>query len=283
MGLFGIAEILINLERHAGWSLTAAVGKHNPTPDELRQAWPAVLRGTRVGAVLGVLPGGGALLSSFAAYAVEKKAAKDPSRFGQGAIEGVAGPESANNAGAQTSFIPLLTLGIPSNPVMALMLGAMMIQGITPGPRVIDEQPELFWGIVASMWLGNLMLVIINLPLIGIWVRFLRTPYRLLFPSILFLCSIGAYSLNSAPFELGLMAFFGVVGYLFYKLGCEPAPLILAMILGPHMEEHLRRALLLSYGDPLVFVERPISLGLLIASALLVAIFVTPALRKARG
>jgi TctA family transporter len=282
MGLFGVAEILINLEKHDNRYIGTVIGRLMPTREEFRQATPAVLRGTVIGALLGILPGGGALLASFAAYAFEKKVAADPSRFGQGAIEGVAAPESANNAGAQTSFIPLLTLGIPSNPVMALMIGAMMIQGIAPGPQVMTQQPDLFWGIIASMWLGNLMLVIINLPLVGIWVTFLKVPYRLLFPSILLLCAIGSYSLNSSATEVGLMALFGLLGYVFYKLECEPAPLILGFILGPMMEENLRRALIVSHGDPLVFVNRPISLTLLILAGLLLLLIVLPAFRKTR-
>jgi TctA family transporter len=282
MGLFGVAEILVNLERPDSRYLGAVIGSLMPTRAEFRQAYPAVLRGTVLGAMLGLLPGGGALLSSFASYALEKRIAKDPSRFGNGAIEGVAGPESANNAGAQTSFIPLLTLGIPSNPVMALMIGAMMIQGIAPGPQVMTQQPDLFWGIIASMWVGNLMLVIINLPLVGIWVTFLKVPYRLLFPSILLLCAIGSYSLNSSASEVGLMALFGFLGYLFYKLGCEPAPLILGFILGPMMEENLRRAMIVSHGDPTVFVTRPISLTLLVMAGVLLLLVVLPSFRKTR-
>jgi putative tricarboxylic transport membrane protein len=283
MGLFGIAEILTNLEKPENRYIGAVIGSLMPTRDEFRQAAPAVLRGTVLGSLLGILPGGGALLASFAAYAFEKKVAADPSRFGHGAIEGVAAPESANNAGAQTSFIPLLTLGIPSNPVMALMIGAMMIQGIAPGPQVMTQQPDLFWGIIASMWIGNLMLVIINLPLVGIWVTFLKVPYRILFPSILLLCAIGAYSLNSSSSEVGLMALFGFLGYVFYKLDCEPAPLILGFILGPLMEENLRRALIVSHGDATVFVTRPISLTLLTMAALLLLLVVLPAFRKTRA
>ena len=282
MGLFGITEILINLERKESRSVGAVIGSLMPTREEFRQAFPAVLRGTAVGSILGVLPGGGALLSSFAAYALEKKIAKDPSRFGHGAVEGVAGPESANNAGAQTSFIPLLTLGIPSNPVMAIMVGAMMIHGIQPGPQVMTEQPKLFWGIIASMWVGNFMLVIINLPLVGIWVRLLMVPYRMLYPAILLLCAIGVYGVNNSWVEVAITAGFGVVGYIFYKLGCEPAPLVLALVLGPLMEENLRRALLISRGDPTVFVQRPISGVLLLMAALLVIAFVMPALRGTR-
>ena len=282
MGLFGFAEILANLEKKDDRKIGATIGKLWPTREEFRKAWPAVLRGTTIGSVLGVLPGGGALLSSFAAYAFEKKISKDPSQFGHGAVEGVAAPESANNAGAQTSFIPLLTLGIPSNPVMALMIGAMMIQGIAPGPQVMTQQPELFWGIIASMWIGNLMLVVINLPMIGMWVQLLKVPYRLLFPSILLLCSIGVFSLNNSGFEVGLTALFGLLGYVFYKLGCEPAPLVLGFILGPLMEENLRRALLLSRGDPLVFVQRPISLVLLLMAVALLLLVILPNFRKTR-
>jgi TctA family transporter len=282
MGLFGVAEIIANLEKKEHRSLGAIIGSLMPSREEIRMSIKPMLRGTGLGSLLGVLPGGGALLASFAAYSFEKKMAKDPSRFGKGAVEGVAGPEAANNAGAQTSFIPMLTLGIPSNPVMALMIGAMTIQGIAPGPRVMTQQPELFWGIIASMWLGNLMLVIINLPLIGIWVRLLRVPYRMLFPMILILCAIGVYGINSSAFEVGMTVLFGILGYLFYKLGCEPAPMLLGFILGPLMEENLRRALVLSRGDPMVFLQRPISLGLLLAATALLLLVVLPTFRKTR-
>ena len=230
-----------------------------------------------------MLPGGGAMLSSFASYTLEKKIASDPSRFGKGAIEGVAGPEAANNAGAQTSFIPLLTLGIPSNAVMAMIVEAMMIHGIAPGPRVMIEQPELFWGLIASMWIGNLMLVMLNLPLIGIWIRLLAVPYRWLFPAILLFCCIGTYSINSSTFDLVMTAGFGLLGYFFRKLECEPAPLILGFILGPMMEESLRRALLITQGNPAVFFTRPISLGMLIAAAVLLLLTIIPAFRRTRG
>jgi len=222
------------------------------------------------------------LLASFAAYSLEKKIAKDPSRFGKGAIEGVAGPESANNAGAQTSFIPVLTLGLPTNPVMALMVGAMMIHGIAPGPQVMTERPELFWGMVASMWVGNLFLVLLNLPLIGIWVKLLSVPYRLLYPAILLFCCIGVYSLNNNAIDVGLALLFGLLGYLFIKLDCEPAPLLIALVLGPMMEENLRRAMTLSRGDPTVFFSRPLSLGLLIVAAVLLLMVVLPVVRKKR-
>ena len=229
------------------------------------------MRGTLIGSVLGVLPGGGATLSAFAGYVLEKKMARDPSRFGKGAIEGVAGPEAANNAGAQTSFIPMLTLGIPGNAVMALMIGALTIHGIQPGPQVMTERPALFWGMVASMWLGNLMLVVINLPLIGIWVQLLKVPYRLLYLAILLFCAIGVYTLNNNAFEVILTAVFGVLGYVLIRLECEPAPMLLGFILGPLMEENLRRAMRMSSGDPMIFLNRPISLGLLIAAVLLLA------------
>ena len=283
MGLFGFAEIVLNLE---------ATGKREVmrtrleglwlTLSQLRQAAPAVLRGTALGSILGVLPGGGAMLSSFASYSIEKKLARDPSRFGHGAIEGVAGPESANNAGAQTSFIPLLTLGIPENAVMAMMVGAMTIHDIQPGPQVMTSNPQLFWGLIASMWIGNLMLVVLNLPLIGIWIRLLTVPYRLLYPAILLFCSIGVYTVNDTSFDLVQTAFFGAIGVLFAKLECEPAPLLLGFVLGPMMEENLRRALLLSRGDPTVFATRPISAGLLAAAILLVLVIALPNLRRQR-
>jgi putative tricarboxylic transport membrane protein len=233
--------------------------------------------------VLGLLPGGGAMLASFAAYSVEKKVAKDPSRFGKGAIEGVAGPESANNAGAQTSFIPLLTLGIPENAVMALMVGAMTIHNIQPGPQVMTSNPSLFWGLVASMWVGNLMLVVLNLPMIGIWIKLLQVPYRLLYPAILLFCGIGVYSTNNASLDVVMTAIFGFLGVVFVKLECEPAPLLLGFVLGPLMEENLRRAMLLSRGDPTVFFTRPISLAMLIAAAGLLLLIIIPNFRKTRA
>jgi TctA family transporter len=232
--------------------------------------------------LLGVLPGGGAVLGSFAAYTLEKKISRVPQRFGQGAIEGVAAPESANNAGAQTSFIPMLTLGLPSNAVMALMIGAMTIHGITPGPQVMSERPELFWGMIASMWIGNVLLVVLNLPLIGVWVKLLSVPYRLLYPAILLFCCIGVYSINNSAVDLVIALFFGALGYLFIKFDCEPAPLLLGFVLGPMMEENLRRALVLSRGDPTVFFTRPLSLGLLIVAAALLIVVVFPAVRKTR-
>ncbi|KIU45121.1 MULTISPECIES: tripartite tricarboxylate transporter permease [Pseudomonas] len=283
MGIFGIAEIIANLERSRGQPpQVARVGSLMPTREDYRRSWKPMLRGTGLGAVLGVLPGGGAMLGAFASYMVEKRIARHPERFGQGAIEGVAGPESANNAGAQTSFIPMLVLGLPSNAVMALMAGAMMIHGIVPGPQVIDERPELFWGLIVSMWIGNLLLLVLNLPLVGIWVRLLSVPYRLLYPSILLFCCIGVYSVNNSLFDVLLTVAFGLLGYLFIKLRCEPAPLLLGYLLGPLMEENLRRAMLLSRGDPTVFVTRPLSLTLLILCVLAVGLMLIPRVRATR-
>jgi TctA family transporter len=284
MGLFGLTEVIANLEGPAGSReiVSRKVTGLMPTRADLRMAFPAMVRGTAIGSALGVLPGGGALLSSFTAYVVEKKIAKDPSRFGRGAIEGVAGPESANNAGAQASFIPMLTLGVPSNAVMAMMIGALLIQGIAPGPQVVTRQPELFWGLIASMWLGNLMLVIINLPLIGIWVSLLRVPYRMLFPAILLFCAIGVYSVSNATFDVLLTAGFGLFGYVLLKLGFEPAPMLMGLILGPMMEENMRRAMTVSRGNPMVFIERPLSATLLSIAAALLLIVIVPNVRRGR-
>jgi TctA family transporter len=284
IGIFGIAEIITNLTRPAEERALVAqrISRLWPTREDFRRSVPAVLRGTALGAVLGVLPGGGATLSAFAAYALEKKSARDPAQFGRGAVEGVAGPESANNAGAQTSFIPMLTLGIPGNAVMALMIGALTIHGIQPGPQIMSERPGLFWGMIASMWIGNAMLLVINLPLIGIWVRMLNVPYRILFPCILVLCCVGAYSAQPNPTILMLTAAFALLGYIFLKLGCEGAPFILGFVLGPLMEENLRRSMVLSGGDPSVFVTRPISLGLLLATLGLVLVIAVPRLRRTR-
>jgi TctA family transporter len=253
-----------------------------PTREDWKRMIAPILRGTAVGSALGILPGSGSILGAFAAYSIEKKVSRNRAQFGKGAIEGVAAPESANNAGAQTSFIPMLTLGIPSNPVMALMVGAMIIQGIQPGPSVITEQPALFWGIVVSMWIGNLFLLILNLPLIGLWVRMIMIPYRLLYPAILVFCAIGVFSLRNSEFDVYLMALFGILGYVFSKLGCEAAPMLLAFILGPLMEEFLRRAMLLSRGDPLVFVQRPISATLLGIAVLAMTAVLLPSFGKTR-
>jgi putative tricarboxylic transport membrane protein len=284
IGVFGIGEVIANLRRpeRERTLVSGRIAQLWPSRDDVRLAWPAVLRGTALGSLLGILPGGGATLSSFAAYVMEKKVARDPSRFGRGAIEGVAGPESANNAGAQTSFIPMLTLGIPGNAVMALMIGALTIHGIQPGPQVMNERPELFWGMVASMWIGNLMLVVINLPLIGLWVQLLRVPYRLLSLGILMACAIGVYTVNNSTFEVLLAAGFGVLGFIFIRLNCEPAPMLLGFVLGPLMEENLRRAMRISSGDPFIFVERPISLALLIAALALLILVALPAIRAKR-
>jgi TctA family transporter len=283
MGMFGLAEIIANLELKGTREVfTGKVKNLFPTRTDFKRAWPAVLRGTALGSFLGILPGGGSILSAFGSYTVEKKISKHPEQFGKGAIEGVAGPESANNAGAQTSFIPMLTLGIPGNAVMALMIGALMIQGIAPGPQVMTEKPELFWGLIASMWIGNAMLVILNLPLIGMWIKLLTVPYRYLYPSILVFMAVGVFSLSNNPFDLVVMAVFGLLGYICTKLECEPAPMILGFILGPLMEENLRRAMLLSRGDPTVFITKPISAGFIIASLILLVIVALPALRKKR-
>ena len=285
MGIFGFAEIMRNLEVTVKRSLVPGhVGKVLPTKEDLKVCAAPIARGTILGSLLGVLPGGGALLASFASYTVEKKLAgeKADPPFGSGNIRGVAGPESANNAGAQTSYIPMLTLGIPSNAVMALMIGAMMIHDIVPGPQVMTSNPSLFWGFIVAMWLGNLFLIVLNLPMVGIWIQMLKVPYRLLYPAILVFCCIGVYSINNNVWDVWMTVFFGFVGYLFYKLGCEPAPLVLGFILGPMMEENLRRALLLSRGDPTVFLTSPISCGFLLAALFLVVIVALPALRKTR-
>ncbi len=286
MGVFGFGEIITNLGQpeESREVFTKDVKGLWPTKQDFKDAWPAVVRGTALGSILGVLPGGGALLASFAAYTVEKKVPmkKGEVPFGQGNIRGVAGPESANNAGAQTSFIPMLTLGIPPNAVMALMVGAMTIKGIQPGPQVMTSNPQLFWGLIASMWVGNAMLVILNLPLIGIWIKLLTVPYRFLFPAIMVFCSIGLYTLNNSSFDVYAGALFAVVGYAFYKLGCEPAPLLLGFILGPMMEENLRRALLLSRGDWTTFMTRPLSAGLLVAALLMVVVVMLPSIKSKR-
>ena len=273
VGLFAVAEIATNLERREPQTAyTGALTSIMPNAAELaRSFWPA-LRGTGVGAFFGLLPGTGPALSSFAAYMLEKKIAREPARFGKGAIEGVAAPEAANNAAAQASFIPTLTLGIPGTAVMTLMLGAMVMQGVTPGPQVVTGNPELFWGIVASMWIGNLMLLVLNLPLVGVWVRLLRIPYRWLFPCVVMFCCIGNYSVNNNPVDVYLCAALGVFGYVLAKLECEPAPLLLGYVLGPLMEEHLRRAMLLSRGDPTVFFTRPISLVFMVATLLVLVV-----------
>lgn len=282
MGMFGLAEIIRNLEHEEGRSAMAKIASLMPTKEDWKRMIAPILRGTAIGSAVGILPGSGSILGSFAAYSLEKKVSKHRAQFGKGAIEGVAAPESANNAGAQTSFIPMLTLGIPSNPVMALMVGAMIIQGIQPGPSVIREQPALFWGIIVSMWIGNLFLIILNLPLIGMWVRLIMVPYQLLYPAILVFCGIGVFSLKNTEVDIYFMALFGALGYLLSKLGCEPAPMLLAFILGPLMEEYLRRAMLLSRGDPMVFLRRPISATLLGLAVLAMCTVLIPAFSKTR-
>jgi putative tricarboxylic transport membrane protein len=283
MGVFGYAEIMRNLEQESSRAIVhAKLTGLMPTWADLKASSGAILRGTGIGSMLGILPGGGAVIAAFAAYTFEKKIAKDPSRFGRGAIEGVAAPESANNAAAQTSFIPLLTLGIPPNAVMALMVGAMMIHGIVPGPQVMTKQPELFWGMIASMWVGNLMLVIINLPMVGLWVRLLRVPYRMLFPAIIIFCAIGVYSINNSAFDIVMTGLFGVVGYWLVKHDFEPAPMLLGFVLGPMLEENLRRAMLIARGDPSTFITRPISGTLIALAVLLLALAVLPLLRSKR-
>ena len=283
MGVFGFAEIIANLEQKENReTFTDHVTNLFPTKEDFKRMIPAILRGTLLGSALGILPGGGAALASFAAYSLEKKTSKYAHEFGKGAIEGVAGPESANNAAAQTSFIPLLTLGIPPNAVMALMVGAMTIHNIQPGPQVMTSNPALFWGLIASMWIGNFMLIVLNLPMIGIWVKLLTVPYRYLYPAILTFCCIGVYSVQNTTFDVFQTAAFGVIGYLFIKLKCEPAPLLLGFVLGPMMEENFRRSLLLSRGAFSVFVTRPLSLGLLIAAAILVTIVAMPSIKAKR-
>lgn len=283
MGLFGICDIINSLEKREKRDIlkTKLTGLWLKMAD-LKAAAPAVVRGTLLGSLFGILPGGGAILASFTAYMVEKKSSRHPETFGKGNICGVAGPESANNAAAQTSFVPLLTLGIPPNVVLAMMAGAMMIHGIQPGPRVITSNPALFWGVIVSMWLGNLILVLLNLPLVGIWVRLLSVPYRLLFPAILLFCCIGLYSVNNNTFDIGLTALCGLLGYVFHKLECEPAPLILGFVLGPMMEENLRRCMLLSRGDATVFLTRPLSLAFLVLAAAMLIVVALPNIRRSR-
>jgi hypothetical protein len=283
MGLFGFAEIMLNLEqKEKRETFLKKVTNLWPSKSDFKRMIAPILRGTLLGSVLGILPGGGAALASFGAYSLEKKVSKYSAEFGKGAIEGVAAPESANNAAAQTSFIPLLTLGIPPNAVMALMVGAMTIHNIQPGPQVMTSNPALFWGLIASMWIGNLMLIILNLPMIGVWVKLLTIPYRHLYPAILVFCCIGVYSVNNTTFDIYLTAAFGVVGYLFNKLECEAPPLLLGFVLGPMMEENFRRALLLSRGDFTVFVTRPLSASLLFVAVILIALVSVPAFKKTR-
>src|SRR5947209_11635864 len=283
MGVFGYAEIMRNLEQTESRDLVQAkITGLWPTMKDFKDSSGAIARGTLLGSILGILPGGGAVIAAFAAYTFEKKISKNPEKFGRGAIEGVAAPESANNAAAQTSFIPLLTLGIPPNAVMALMVGAMTIHGIVPGPQVMTKQPELFWGMISSMWIGNLMLVVINLPLVGLWVSLLRVPYRLLYPSIIVFCCIGIYSINNSPTDVLISALFGLIGFWLVKHDFEPAPMLLGFVLGPLMEENLRRAMLIARGDASVFMTRPISAILLQIAFALLLVAATPKIRERR-
>ena len=283
MGMYGVGEIVNNLEKKETRDVMLKhVSGLKLSWSEFKQIVPSILRGTGIGSFLGILPGGGAVLSSFAAYAIEKKLSKNPIPFGEGAIEGVAGPEAANNAGAQTSFIPMLTLGIPSNPTMAIMIGAMMIHSIQPGPAVLTEQPALFWGLIVSMWIGNFFLIVLNLPLIGMWVKLITAPYHLMYPVILVFCSIGVISINNTEWDVFMMAAFGFIGYVFGKLECEPAPMLLGFILGPMMEEYLRRALLMSSGDAMVFLTRPLSATMLVLSAIALVVVLSPTISKKR-
>jgi TctA family transporter len=283
MAFFGITDVVGNLEHTDKTDVYSdRLGSVLPSWADLRICGWSIARGTALGSILGILPGGGALLASFAAYMFEKKIAKPPRNFGEGDIRGVAAPESANNAGAQTSFIPMLTLGIPSNPTMALMIGALMIQGIAPGPQVMTERPELFWGLVASMWVGNLMLLVLNLPLIGVWVKLLAVPYRLLFPAIFVFCCIGVYTVDNKIFDVSALAGLSAVAYVLLKLDCEPAPLILGFILGPMMEEQMRRAMMIHFGDVTIFLTRPLSAAFLVAAALMMLMIALPSLRAKR-
>jgi TctA family transporter len=283
MGMYGLGEMARNLEHErTRVPIASKLSRLWPTREDWKRIVVPILRGTFLGSALGILPGNGALLASFSAYSVEKKLSKSPERFGKGAIEGVAAPESANNAGAQTSFIPMLTLGIPSSPVMALMIGALIIQGIQPGPTVVSSQPALFWGIIVSMWIGNVFLVILNLPLIGVWVRLITVPYHLLYPAILMFCAIGVYSINNSTFDVMLMALFGLLGYVFARLDCEAAPMLLGFLLGPMMEEYLRRAMILSRGDVTTFVTRPLSATLLAMAVIAMVIVLLPVIRRTR-
>lgn len=283
VGLFGLVEIFRNLENEsAGKVSITKINGLLPSKEDVKRMIAPILRGTLIGSALGVLPGGSAVLSSFAGYTIEKKVSKNSAEFGHGAIEGVAAPESANNAAAQTSFIPMLSLGIPGNATMALMYGAMIIHGITPGPTVATSNPELFWGLIVSMWLGNLALIVLNLPLVGIWVKLLTIPYYVMFPAIIAFCVIGVYSVGYNAFDLYQVTLFGLAGYLLMRLRCEPAPLVLGFVLGPMFEDHLRRAMLLSRGDPTVFVTRPISATILLLAVVALVIVSMPAAKKRR-
>lgn len=283
VGMFGVAEIIRNLENERTRELiTQKITGLMPTREDFRRMWAPIARGTVLGSALGILPGAGHVLASFGAYTIEKRVSRYKKEIGHGAIEGVAGPESANNAAAQTSFIPLLTLGLPPHPTMALILGALVIHGIQPGPTIVDTQPALFWGLIVSMWIGNLFLVVLNLPLIGLWVRMLMIPYRILFPAIVAFAAVGTFSIGQNPWHIFAIAFFGLLGYVLIKLGFEPAPFLLGFVLGPLLEQHLRRALIISRGDPSIFIERPVSAALLLLAAAALAIAILPAIRQKR-
>jgi putative tricarboxylic transport membrane protein len=283
VGMFGVAEILRNLEdERTREVVTKAISNLWPSREDLRRIAAPIARGTVLGSALGILPGAGHVLASFGAYSIEKRVSRHPEEFGHGAIEAVASPESANNAAAQTSFIPLLTLGLPAHPVMALMFGAFIIHGIAPGPNVINLEPELFWGLIVSMWIGNLFLVLLNLPLIGIWVRMLAIPYKILFPAIIAFAAIGTISIGLNPWHVYAIAFFGLLGYFLMKLGCEPAPLLLGFVLGPLLEDHLRRSLIISRGDLSIFVTRPVSAIFLAMAIAAVVLAVLPTIRRQR-
>jgi len=284
MGLFGIGEILKNLgQTEEAESTTAGIGRILPSWSDIRNSLGAILRGTGIGMFLGILPGSGAVISPFASYSVEKRISRTPEKFGHGAIQGVAGPESANNAAAQTCFIPLLTLGLPASAVMALMIGAMTLQGITPGPNVMNSRPDLFWGMIVSMWVGNLFLIIINLPLVRVWVALLKVPYRILFPAIIVFCCMGAYTINNSTDDVMMLAVFGLLGFAFSKFSFEPAPLLLGFVLGSMIEDNLRRSLIMSQGDMAVFFKEPLSLALLIITAILLIFTISPKLRTNRN
>ena len=282
MGVFGVSEVVnsINRVKRAGEGNRISMRAMWPTRKDWREAALPMLRGSGIGSFFGALPGTGAGIASFMAYATEKRISRTPERFGKGAIEGLASSEAANNAAAQTAFVPTMSLGIPGDAVMALMIGALIIHGIQPGPMMISEQPAMFWGLIASFVIGNLMLVILNIPLIGVWVAILRIPYRVLYPAILVFIALGVYSVNNNSFDIMMVALAGVFGYALSVLRFEVAPLLLGFVLGPLMEEHLRRALLLARGDPMVFVQRPISLGLLVACVLIVVWTTVSALRR---
>ncbi len=283
LGIFGVAEVLRNLENMPETATgTAKMSSLMPRWADLKEAFGPIARGSILGSLLGTLPGGGSILSAFSSYTLEKRISKHPETFGKGALAGVAGPESANNAGAQTSFIPMLTLGIPSHPLMALMIGALMIHGITPGPNVVRDQPDLFWGVITSMWLGNAMLIVLNLPLVGVWVWMLKVPYKLMLPAIVVFSTVGVFTVNNSGFDVFMLAAFGVLGYAFYKLGCEPAPFLMGFVLGDLLEEHLRRALVFSNGSPLTFLQHPISAGLLALTVVVLVIVSFPAIGKKR-